>query len=346
MTTATQQSSQTERRWEDIGEPTRFEWDQGPERVSPHQAGRTERTARGLGWFSIGLGLAEVAAPRRMARLIGVEDDDTHRNILFAYGLREIASGLAILAGDRPTGAVWARVGGDLMDLAFLGRAMTSHRSERGKVALATAAVLGVTALDVMTGQRLKQQSDRTHASGDRRIGTGAIDVQQSITIGRPPEEIYRFWRDFQNLPRFMEHLESVQVIDERRSHWKVRAPAGSSVEWDASIVEDRPNEAIVWRSESTADVPNRGTVRFKPAPGNRGTEIHVSLQYEPPGGRLGALVAKLFGEEPAQQVNADLRRLKQVIETGEVVHSDASIHRGMHPAQPSAESAKARGER
>lgn len=341
MTTAIQQPNRTGRRWEDIGEPSRFEWDQGPENLSPPPADRTVRTARGLGWFSIGLGLAEVAAPRRMARLIGVEDDDTHRNILFAYGLREIASGLAILAGERPTGAVWARVGGDLMDLAFLGRAMASDRSERGKVALATAAVLGVTALDVMTGQRLRRQTD-----GGKGLSSGAIDVRQSITIGRPPDELYRFWRDFRNLPQFMEHLESVQVLDERRSHWKAKAPAGSSVEWDASIVEDRPNEAIAWQSEPQADVPNRGTVRFKPAPGNLGTEIHVSLQYDPPGGRLGALVAKLFGEEPSQQVKSDLRRLKQVIETGEVVHSDASIHRGMHPAQPSAEAAKLGGDR
>jgi uncharacterized membrane protein len=346
MTTTLQPPSETKRRWEDVGEPTRFEWDQGPELVSRHQADRTERTARALGWFSIGLGLAEVAAPRRVARLIGMEDDDGNRNTLFAYGLREIASGIAILAADRPTGAVWARVGGDVMDLAVLGRAMTSDRSARHKVALATAAVLGVAALDVITARRLTRPDDRPAAGGQSGIGTGAIDVQQSITIGRPPEELYRFWRDFQNLPRFMEHLERVEVIDERRSHWKARAPAGSSVEWDASIVEDRPNEAIVWQSESGADVPNRGTVRFKPAPGNHGTEIHVSLQYQPPGGRLGALVAKLFGEEPAQQVKSDLRRLKQVIETGEVVHSDASIHRGMHPAQPSAESAKARGER
>jgi uncharacterized membrane protein len=324
------------RRWEEVGEPSRFEWDQGPENLSSSPAeDRTVRTARGLGWFSIALGLAEVAAPRRMARMIGVEDDDTHRNILFAYGLREIASGLAILAGERPTGAVWARVGGDLMDLAFLGRAMASERSERGKVALATAAVLGVTALDVMTGQQLKRQSE---ATGGARLSTGAVDVRESVTIASTPEELYRFWRDFRNLPRFMEHLENVEVLDERRSHWKAKAPAGTSVEWDASIVEDRPNEAIAWQSEPAADVPNRGTVRFKPAPGNRGTEIHVTLQYDPPGGKLGALVAKLFGEEPAQQVKSDLRRLKQVIETGEVVHSDASIHRGMHPAQPSAE--------
>jgi uncharacterized membrane protein len=223
------------------------------------------------------------------------------------------------------------------MDLAFLGQSLTSNPSGRTRAAAATAAVLGVTALDVLTGRRLGQGAEGRGARGAAvRPGAG-VHVQESITVGRPPEEVYRFWRDFEHLPEFMEHLESVRVLDERRSHWQARAPAGSSVEWDAEIVEDRPNELISWRSTQTAEVPNMGTVRFVRAPGDRGTEIHVELRYEPPGGKAGALVAKLFGEEPAQQVKSDLRRLKQVLETGEVVHSDASVHRGMHPAQPSA---------
>jgi uncharacterized membrane protein len=106
-------------------------------------------------------------------------------------------------------------------------------------------------------------------------------------------------------------------------------------VEWEAETVEDRPNELIAWRSLPDASIPNSGTIRFKDAPGDRGTEIHVELRYQPPGGKLGSLIAKLFGEEPDQQVKGDLRRFKQVMETGEIVHSDSSIHSGMHPAQP-----------
>jgi uncharacterized membrane protein len=132
-----------------------------------------------------------------------------------------------------------------------------------------------------------------------------------------------------------MAHLESVQVLDDRRSHWKAKAPAGTTVEWDAETIEDRPNELIAWRSLPDATVPNSGTVRFKDAPGDRGTEVLVQLSYQPPGGKVGALIAKLFGEEPKQQVKGDLRRFKQVMETGEIVHSDASIHRGPHPAYP-----------
>lgn len=308
----------------------------------PREGNGTSRpavgTARGLGWFSIGLGLAEVAMPRRLARIIGMdEDDDGNRNILFAYGLREIATGVAILASERPAGAVWARVGGDVLDLATLGRAMTDDDSDRGRLAAATAAVLGVAALDLLTGRRLSRNGDQAWRTRGRMEGDSGIRVSETVTVARPRDEVYRFWRDLTNLPRFMEHLEAVQVLDDRRSHWRARAPAGNSVEWDAEIIEDQPNERISWRSIQDADVPNTGTVQFGVAPGNRGTEIHVMLRYDPPAGRLGALVAKLFGEEPSEQVKGDLRRLKQVLETGEVVHSDASVHPGLHPAQPTA---------
>lgn len=162
------------------------------------------------------------------------------------------------------------------------------------------------------------------------------MHVKQAITVNRSRDEVYEFWHDFENLPRFMNHLESVRSDGAGRSHWKAKGPAGKTVEWDAEIVEDRPNELIAWRSVKGADVDNSGSVRFKPAPGGRGTEVHVEIEYTPPGGVIGATVAKLFGEEPSQQVDGDLRRFKQVMETGEVVRSDASIHSSSHPAQPS----------
>ena len=159
--------------------------------------------------------------------------------------------------------------------------------------------------------------------------------VRKSVTVNRPAEEVYAFWRNFENLPRFMQHLESVQVSGDGRSHWRAKAPAGKTVEWDAEITEDRPNELIAWRTVEGADVPNAGVVRFVAAPGGRGTEIHVDLQYDPPAGKIGALFAKLFGEEPSQQVNGDLRRLKQVLEIGEVTQSDATLASGTRPAHP-----------
>ncbi len=295
-----------------------------------HRLDDPERFARGLGWLSIGVGLAQIAAPRGVARMIGVDDDETSRNTLFAIGVREIASGVGILTRERPTGPLWGRVGGDVMDLALLGRALGNDRAQKNRVAAATAAVVGVTILDILAGQALSREPGARSASSRLR----GIEIRRSITVNRPPEDVYRFWRNFENLPQFMEHLESVRVIDDRRSHWIARAPAGATVEWDAEITEDRPGELIGWRAVQHAQVPNRGAVRFAPSP-DGGTEVRVELRYEPPGGKLGAGIAKLFGEEPGQQVSGDLRRFKQVMELGEVVHSDASIHRGMHPARP-----------
>jgi uncharacterized membrane protein len=291
--------------------------------------GSEGRLANGLGWFSIGLGLAELAAPRRVAEMIGVSDDDGTRSLLRFYGMRELAAGVGILSGNQPTGWMWGRVAGDMLDLASLASAMKSGQNDNRKLATATAAVIGVTALDVICAQQLSRRSEQNGKAAEPR----AVHVIRLTTINRPVEEVYRFWRDFQNLPKFMHHLESVEMTGERRSHWKAKAPAG--MEWDAEIVEDVPNSRIAWQSLEGSDISNRGFVDFYRATGDRGTIVKVEVDYSPPGGRLSSMLAKLTGEEPGQQIDADLRRLKQVLETGEVVKSDASIHLGMHPAQP-----------
>jgi uncharacterized membrane protein len=146
------------------------------------------------------------------------------------------------------------------------------------------------------------------------------IKVERSVVVSRPVHEVYHFWRNFENLPRFMDHLESVTVIDETRSHWIAKAPAGTKVEWDAAIHNEIEGELIAWRSLPGADVNNAGSVHFTPVgPENSHTEVRVVLSYEPPAGKLGAAVAKLLGEEPAKQVADDLRRFKQVMEAAEV---------------------------
>jgi uncharacterized membrane protein len=167
--------------------------------------------------------------------------------------------------------------------------------------------------------------------------------VRRSITVMCPREEAFSFWRDFGNLPRFMQHLQSVTVSGGGRSHWVVKAPAGQQVEWDAELVDERPNERIGWRSLPDSDVQHEGSVEFRDAPGDRGTEIRVELRYDPPAGIVGSKVAKLFGEEPSQQIRDDLRRFKQVMEIGEVVVSEGSpegVGEGPfkeRPAQPAA---------
>jgi|tagenome__1003787_1003787.scaffolds.fasta_scaffold20530939_2 uncharacterized membrane protein len=145
------------------------------------------------------------------------------------------------------------------------------------------------------------------------------MKVEKSVVVNRPAQELYHFWRDFENLPRFMDHLESVTVLDENRSHWVAKAPAGTKVEWDATIHNEIENELIAWRSLPHADVNNAGSVHFTPIGSGEATEVRVVLSYEPPAGKLGAAVAKLFGEEPSAQVEDDLRRFKQVMEAAEI---------------------------
>jgi uncharacterized membrane protein len=299
--------------------------------ASPGLFDDPERVARGLGWFSIGLGLTQIAAPRGLARAIGLDDDDDNRNTLFALGLREIASGVGVLTRSESPVPMWARVGGDMMDLALLGRALRSDSNRTGRLAAATAAVVGVTILDALTAQQL--HGDARPGAGDGKL-RGAVHVTRAITINRPREEVYAFWSGLENLPRFMEHLESVRVLGPGRSHWKARAPAGTTIEWDAETVDDRPDELIAWRSLPGSDVTNAGAVRFLDAPGG-GTEVRVELRYDPPGGKVAAMIAKLFGEEPSLQLSGDLRRFKQVMEVGEVIRSDATVTRGPHPARP-----------
>ena len=164
--------------------------------------------------------------------------------------------------------------------------------------------------------------SKKSGATYENGLLSGKVHVSKSLTINKSPSELYGFWRNFENLPKFMTHLESVKNSDGNKSHWKAKAPLGQSVEWDAEITSERENERIGWRSLEGADIPNSGVVEFKPTT-NRGTEVKVSLTYEAPGGALGAMFAKLFGEEPSQQVYGDLYRFKSLMESGEVITVD-----------------------
>jgi uncharacterized membrane protein len=156
-------------------------------------------------------------------------------------------------------------------------------------------------------------KGDRVSPVASVARGEG-INVERSIVVNRPAQELYRFWRNFENLPRFMDHLEAVTVLDENRSHWVAKGPAGTRVEWDATIHNEIENQLIAWRSLPGADVDNAGSVHFSRF-GDNLTEVRVVLSYDPPAGKLGAAVAKLLGEEPSQQVEDDLRRFKQVME-------------------------------
>ncbi|MDB6064262.1 MAG: cyclase/dehydrase [Pedosphaera sp.] len=268
-----------------------------------------EKLARGLGWFSIGLGLAGLLAPRSLARVAGVRERPL---LLRAIGLRELVSGVGILSERRPADWLWARVAGDAMDLSLLGVGLASNNPNKGRAAAATLAVAGITALDLHCSQRLST-----------RPGTGTIHLSKTITINRSAEDLYQFWHDFQSLPRFMNHLQEVQDFRNGRSHWVAKGPADTLVEWDAEIINDKPNELIAWCSVEGADVDNAGTVRFEPAAGGRGTVVKVAIEYRPPAGALGAKIAEIFGEAPEKQVHVDLHRFKQLMETGEIARTE-----------------------
>jgi uncharacterized membrane protein len=308
---------------------TRFE-DEGD------KLGRT--LARGLGWFSVGLGLAQVAAPSRVARMIGV-DDEGNEGLIRAIGVRELTSGFGLLAGGQTAPYLWSRVAGDAMDLAMLMNAMGSRDGERRqRISRAMLAVAGVTVPDAIASVRA------TQFGGGSSADDGSSDVRATVTIARSPQEIYGFWRDLENLPRFMTHVE--QVLDQGggRSHWRATGPAKTSVEWDAEIVVDDPGRRISWSSMPGSQVDNEGLVEFVPAPRDRGTEVRLRMSYAPPGGTAGRVIAKLLGEEPKQQVTDDLRRLKQLLEAGEIARSEGSPEGTrtqrmllQHPGQPQA---------
>ncbi|ODN68487.1 SRPBCC family protein [Methylobrevis pamukkalensis] len=146
-----------------------------------------------------------------------------------------------------------------------------------------------------------------------------SVVVGRTVTVQRPRREVYDAWRDFAGLPRFLENVEKIDVLDPQRARWTVAAPAGTTVDFVSIITEDRPGEVIAWMSEAGSDIRNSGRVVFRDAPGGRGTEVDATIAYDPPAGRIGQLVAKVFQHEPAIQTRRDLKRFKQWMETGEV---------------------------
>src|SRR5207302_1868734 len=147
----------------------------------------------------------------------------------------------------------------------------------------------------------------------------GGVIVESAVTIYRPVQEVYSYWRQFENLPRFMYHLEDVLDLGGNRSQWTAKGPLGTTVSWQAEIIMDVPPEMISWRTLPDSDVVSAGSVWFKPAGGDHGTEVKVKLQYDPPAGKVGANVAWLLGEDAQQEIDEDLRRFKQLLETGEI---------------------------
>ncbi|MER7586386.1 SRPBCC family protein [Micromonospora sp. NPDC127501] len=312
-----------------------------------------QRRGRRLGWVSLGLGVAQLAAPDTVRRISGVDDSPTTRAVVPLVGARELVHAAGLLTSRRKSIWAWTRVVGDAMDLASLGVAI-AHRSgrRRRRLVAVTGAVIGITVMDLLTAVQATRAKKIGSAPTVRGLREGgSMELTATTTIRKPPPKVYAFWRDLGNLPTFMAHLEEIRTTGDRASHWSASAPFGTNIEWDAEIVDEAPGEKIAWRSTGNADVPNAGTVRFVPAPDGVSTEVHVVLSYDIPGGAVGKAVARYFGEEPHQQLDDDLRRLKQVLETGQVVRSDgapwgkrARKEFPQRPAQPLSDSELAKG--
>lgn len=293
--------------------------------ISRVRTSQSEREAdatgliRGLGWLGVALGVTELTMPRLLASAIGVDRDGPAPAVLRALGVREIASSAAMLARPAHPAPRWARVAGDAIDLGLLGLALATPRTGKRRLALALGMVAGVTALDVIAARR------RAEARQPR-------PVIASVTINKPPMEVYEFYRRFDQLPQFMNYLVAVEQHADRRSTWTARLPIGGTVRWEAEIVEDRPGQLLAWRSVEGSQIQTSGRVTFTRAPGRDMTEVRVEMQLGVLGRGPSLELARLFARP---QVRGDLRRFKQVLETGEVLRSDASVHRLPHPAQP-----------
>ena len=287
-------------------------------RKSPAGIRRLRRTAgraadavnaEKLGWLSLGLGLAALLAPRAVGRTTGLGENDA---LLRFIGARELTSGLGLLTRERKSPWLWSRVAGDVMDLAVIATALRPANPGRYRALTTAAVVAAVAAADLAASVR----DERAGVSGMTR--TDAF-LEASVITQKTPEECYAFWRDLSNLPKFMRSVESVTPADEARSRWRLRGPVRSSWEWDSQITVDRPGECIAWTSVEGAAIQQAGMVSFGPTTGKRGTFVRLSLHYRPPAGSVGVSVAKLFGSNPRSEAREDLRRFKQLIETGEI---------------------------
>lgn len=305
--------------------------------MSDPSAKTTTALVKGLGGASLGLGLSEILAPAKVAAVAGIDETDRSRAVITALGLRECAHAAALLFG--PNKLVWTRVAGDILDVSLLGTALVksngSRRARRGTASMVALGVIG--AADLYAALHTTRNGGR-HAHGSPHRS-----LRAAVTVRRSPEDVYRFWRDLENLPSFMYHLQSVTDSGDR-SHWVANAPIGRKVEWDAQITDDQPNKRIAWQSLPGSSVEHGGSVAFTPTPDSQSTEVRVTISYRLPGGVLGKAAASAFGESPEQQVSDDLRRFKQILETGQVMRSDGSpegtaANRQMHqqPAHASA---------
>lgn len=284
-------------------------------KTSPMKA--THRLARGLGWFSVCLGLAEIISGRELDRYLGT---GRRQGILRLFGLRELGAGAVILAQREPNAAsVWSRVGGDVMDLIFLGTALEhqGNKTRLERLTVATTTVAAITALDIYCAWQLGR-TPKTSEEESVQVGR----AEANSTINGTPEELYALWRDPETLTQVMGHFATVAAKSEDHAEWTVHGPAGTTLQWESQIVQEEPGQFLRWYSLQGAKIPNGGSIKFAPAVGGRGTVATLSVDFNPPGGVFGKAAAKAVGMVPHALAIQALQRFKRLAEKGGVAAS------------------------
>jgi uncharacterized membrane protein len=269
--------------------------------------GEDQTWAEVLGWVSMGLGLTALLVPGPLGRATGLEGRTT---LLRLVGMRELASGVGLLTQRRKAPWLWARVGGDLLDLLLLATAGAPGIAARRRALGSAAAVAAIGAADVMAALRVQDM---------QASSAPELYVEECIAVNSSPADCYAFWRDLENVRRFTRNLQQVTALDERRSLWVMRGPGGTTLEWESELTMDNPGKRLAWRTTQDADFTHAGSVDFSAAPGNRGTFVRVSMHYTSPGGILGTRIGQLLGRDPRGDVRETLRQFKRLIETGEL---------------------------
>ena len=280
-----------------------------------------ERVALGLGWFSIGLGLIEVLAPRRLGRRFGM---GYAAPLLRLYGLREIVAGAGLLASRDKSPWLWARVAGDTLDLATLALGLAGRR--QGSALMGIAAVAGVTMLDLRAAREMEARELRSLAGAGRNAGgrgwrLGRTEIERAITIGKPSEELLHVWMRDDVLPRIMAHLAEVRQLGDNRAEWTVRIPGGAALRWRMHIAEADPERGLRFEAEPGGmPLITGGRVSFEKAPAGRGTVMRLHVDFAPPGGAAGRRLAALMGDMlPGALIDKSLHFFKAIAETGEI---------------------------
>lgn len=261
-----------------------------------------------LGWLSLGVGALELLAPAWVSRRAGFAR--TNNRAVQLSGLRQVATGVAILRNPTSPNPIWARVAGDAITLSILANGFSERDADKAMLSTSSLLVAGLTAVDIGCAVGMYDGLGMEHRAPHR--------IRETITINKSAEDLFRFWRSLNNLPSIMEYLQSVDVRDDKRSHWVAKPIRGVVLEWESEVTAEEPNRLIAWRSLPESQIQTEGSVRFEPLSGDRGTLVTVDMQFDVPS-RFGRLFRPLASRLTEAATRRDLRRFKQLMETGEI---------------------------